>query len=419
MGSILDKAIADLNKTYGPGSVRSFKEDEKTIIDVISTGSFNLDLALGIGGLPLGRIIEIYGPESSGKTTLALHAVANAQEIYPDKKVVYIDMEHSMSPDYATNLGVNIQDWLFSQPNCGEEALEIAERLLVTNEISVVVVDSVAALIPQAELDGNFGDSKVGLQARLMSQAMRKLNASVSKTGTILIFINQLRDKIGVMWGSPETTTGGNALKFYASIRLDIRRIAQIKGKAEGDEAYGNKIKVKVVKNKLASPFKIAEFEIHFGMGIHKVLEIIDLCIDYEIFKIEGSKMYYKDIQLGQSREEVNNLLMDNEELIDDLKKAIQVRFGLIELTEDEKAQVFQDNKKRQWDLFEKRIADSVEKYKMNAGPYVENIEKNEFSIIETEEQLSDWIKKYKTSAYTIYGFSQEVKKYNIANEIK
>ena len=288
-------------------------------IDVIPTGSLTLDLALGVGGLPKGRIIEIYGPESSGKTTLAIHAIAEAQKA--GGIAAFIDAEHAFDRSYAEKLGVNTADLLVSQPDNGEQALEIADNLIRSGAIDIIVIDSVAALTPKSEIEGDMGDSKMGLQARLMSQALRKLTATISKTGCCCIFINQLREKIGVLFGNPETTTGGNALKFYASVRLDIRRTSQLK---DGDLASGNRVKVKVVKNKVAPPFRTAEFDILFGEGISKTGEIIDLGVDYNIIKKSGSWFSYNDSKLAQGRDAVKQLLNDNPELMEELETKIR-----------------------------------------------------------------------------------------------
>ena len=288
-------------------------------IDVIPTGSLTLDLALGVGGLPKGRIIEIYGPESSGKTTLAIHAIAEAQKA--GGIAAFIDAEHAFDRSYAEKLGVNTADLLVSQPDNGEQALEIADNLIRSGAIDIIVIDSVAALTPKSEIEGDMGDSKMGLQARLMSQALRKLTATISKTGCCCIFINQLREKIGVLFGNPETTTGGNALKFYASVRLDIRRTSQLK---DGDLAAGNRVKVKVVKNKVAPPFRTAEFDILFGEGISKTGEIIDLGVDYNIIKKSGSWFSYNDSKLAQGRDAVKQLLNDNPELMEELETKIR-----------------------------------------------------------------------------------------------
>jgi recombination protein RecA len=300
-------------------------------MEAISTGSIGLDIALGIGGLPKGRVIEIYGPESSGKTTLATHVIAEAQKAGGIAAIV--DAEHAFDQFYAKKLGVDIENLLISQPDNGEQALEIADNLIRSGAIDVIVIDSVAALVPKGEIEGEMGDSKMGLQARLMSQALRKLTGTISKTKCCCIFINQLRDKIGVMFGNPETTTGGNALKFYASVRLDIRRISQIK---DSDEVSGNRVKVKIVKNKVAPPFRIAEFDIMFGEGISKVGEIIDLGVDYGIIKKAGSWFSYGDTKLGQGRDGVKQLLHDNPELSDELEAKIRAAVTAAPLEEKE-----------------------------------------------------------------------------------
>ena len=308
-----------IDKDFGKGSVMMMNVRSQEPMDVVSTGSIGLDAALGIGGLPRGRVIEIYGPESSGKTTIATHVIAEAQK--KGGMCAIIDAEHAFDSSYAQKLGVDIDNLLISQPDYGEQALEIADRLILSGALDVVVIDSVAALVPKGELEGEMGDSKMGLQARLMSQALRKLTATISKTNTICIFINQLREKIGVMFGNPETTTGGNALKFYASVRLDIRRMAQIK---DGDEAIGNRVKVKVVKNKVAPPFRTAEFDIVFGEGISKIGEILDMGVEMGIVQKSGSWFSYNGDKLGQGREAVKSLLHDNTALADELETKIR-----------------------------------------------------------------------------------------------
>ncbi len=315
----LQLTLDKLDKSYGKGTVMKLGDNQIEPIEAISTGSLGLDIALGIGGLPKGRVIEIYGPESSGKTTLALHAVAEAQK--KGGIAAVIDAEHALDRFYAAKLGVDIENLLISQPDNGEQALEIADNLIRSGAIDIIVIDSVAALVPKSEIEGEMGDSKMGLQARLMSQALRKLTGTISKTGCCCIFINQLREKIGVMFGNPETTTGGNALKFYASVRLDIRRTGQIK---DNDEVTGNRVKVKIVKNKVAPPFRVAEFDIMYGEGISKVGEIIDLGVDYDIIKKAGSWFSYKDTKLGQGRDGVKQLLLDNPELADEIEARIR-----------------------------------------------------------------------------------------------
>ena len=315
----LKLTIDKIEKDFGKGSVMMMNEKGDFIQEVVSTGSIGLDVALGIGGLPRGRVVEIYGPESSGKTTIATHVIAQAQK--KGGMCAIIDAEHAFDSGYAQKLGVDVDNLLISQPDYGEQALEIADRLILSGALDVVVIDSVAALVPKSELEGEMGDSKMGLHARLMSQALRKLTATISKTNTICIFINQLREKIGVMFGNPETTTGGNALKFYASVRLDIRRMAQIK---DGEEAVGNRVKVKVVKNKVAPPFRSAEFDIIFGEGISKNGEIIDMGVELNIVQKSGSWFSYNTDKLGQGRDAVKQLLTDNPELANEIETKIR-----------------------------------------------------------------------------------------------
>jgi len=314
----LQLTMDKIEKSYGKGSIMKLGDRVVEEVPSISSGSIGLDIAMGVGGYPKGRIIEIYGPESSGKTTLAIHAIAEAQKAGGIAAV--IDAEHAFDPGYATKLGVDINELLISQPDNGEQALEIADNLIRSGAVDIIVIDSVAALTPKSEIEGEMGDSKMGLQARLMSQALRKLTANINKTKTCVIFINQLREKIGVMFGNPETTTGGNALKFYASVRLDIRRIGQIK---DGEEAQGNHTRVKVVKNKVAPPFKKAEFDIMYGEGISKTGEIIDLGVEYNIIKKSGSWFSYGETKLGQGRESVKSVIKDNPELAQELEAKI------------------------------------------------------------------------------------------------
>lgn len=315
----LQLTMDKIDKTYGKGAIMRMGESIVENVPVISSGSMGLDLALGVGGYPRGRVIEIYGPESSGKTTLAIHAIAEAQK--SGGIAAFIDAEHAFDRFYAEKLGVDLDNLLISQPDNGEQALEIADQLIRSSAIDIIVIDSVAALTPKAEIEGDMGDSKMGLQARLMSQALRKLTASINKTNTTCIFINQLREKIGVMFGNPETTTGGNALKFYASIRLDIRKVSQIK---DGENVIGTLTRVKVVKNKVAPPFKKAEFEIRYGEGISKVGEVLDLAVELNIVKKSGSWFSYGETKLGQGREAVKDVVRDNPELMEELENKIK-----------------------------------------------------------------------------------------------
>ena len=318
----LQLTLDKLDKTYGKGTVMKLSDEKVEDIPAISTGSLGLDVALGIGGLPKGRVVEIYGPESSGKTTLTMHCIAQAQKA--GGMAAFIDAEHAFDKTYAEKLGIDTENLLISQPDNGEQALEIAEHLIRSGAIDIIVIDSVAALVPKAEIEGEMGDSKMGLQARLMSQALRKLTGAINKTNCCVIFINQLREKIGVMFGNPETTTGGNALKFYASVRLDIRRIGQIKEGA--DNIIGNRTRVKVVKNKVAPPFKTVEFDIMYGEGISKVGEIIDLGVELEIIQKSGSWFAYNGGKLGQGRDAVKELLLDNEEMMEEIENKIRVK---------------------------------------------------------------------------------------------
>ncbi len=314
----IEAVLKEINKQYGNGSVMFLGESPTMDIEVIPSGSLTLDLALGIGGYPKGRIVEIYGPESCGKTTLAIHAVAEAQKL--GLKAAYIDAENAFDRDYATALGVNVDTLLFAQPDCGEDCLEIATKLINTGKIGICIIDSVAALIPKAELEGDIGDARVGLQARMMSQALRKMVGIIKKNNCLCIFINQLRDKIGVMFGNPETTTGGNALKFYASIRLDVRRSTQIK---DGEEATANLTKVKIVKNKCAPPFRKAEFEIEYGKGINRFNEIIDKAIEFDIIHKQGSWFYYENTQIAQGKNNTIDMLKDNPELLEEIENLV------------------------------------------------------------------------------------------------
>jgi recombination protein RecA len=316
----LKLTLDKLDKIYGKGTVMKMGDAAVEDMEVIPTGSLGMDVALGVGGYPRGRVVEIYGPESSGKTTLTLHAIAEAQK--NGGIAAFIDAEHAFDRYYAENLGVDIENLIISQPDNGEQALEITDNLIRSGAIDIIVIDSVAALTPKSEIEGEMGDSKMGLHARLMSQALRKLTGSISKTKCTVIFINQLREKIGVMFGNPETTTGGNALKFYASVRVDIRRSTQIKN--TNGEVLGNKTRVKIVKNKVAPPFKMVEFDIVYGKGISKVGEVIDLGVDFEIIKKSGSWFSYDDTKLGQGREAVKTLLLDNPELMDELEQKIK-----------------------------------------------------------------------------------------------
>ncbi len=315
----LQATLDKIEKDYGKGTVMKLGEQPKWEVSTIPSGSISLDHALGIGGYPRGRVVEIYGPESSGKTTLAIHAIAEAQK--KGGIAAIIDAEHAFDRTYAKKLGVDVDTLLISQPDNGEQALEITDHLIRSGAIDVIVIDSVAALTPKAEIEGEMGDSKMGLQARLMSQALRKLTANISKTNTCCIFINQLRDKIGVMFGNPETTTGGNALKFYASVRVDVRRITQLK---DGEEATGNRVRAKIVKNKVAPPFRKAEFDIVFGEGISKIGEIIDLGVDFDIIKKSGSWFSYGDTKLGQGRDAVKQIILDNPALLEEVEQKIR-----------------------------------------------------------------------------------------------
>lgn len=320
----LNQALGKIEKEFGKGSVMKLGEATSMAIDVISTGSIGLDIAVGIGGLPKGRIIEVYGPESSGKTTVALHTIAEAQK--QGGIAAFIDAEHALDPVYAKALGVDIDNLIISQPDTGEQALEIAEALIRSGAIDIIVVDSVAALVPKAEIEGDMGDSHVGLQARLMSQALRKLTGSIKKSNCVAIFINQLREKVGIMFGNPETTTGGRALKFYSSVRLDVRKIDTIK---QGDKVMGSRTRVKVVKNKVAPPFKQCEFDIMYGEGISKVGDLLDIAADVDIIKKSGAWYSYNDMKLGQGRENVKKFLMDNPDLAEEVEDLVRKHYKL------------------------------------------------------------------------------------------
>jgi len=321
----LESALSQIERTFGKGSIMRLGQNQAVEVEAVSTGSLGLDVALGIGGLPKGRVVEIYGPESSGKTTLALHVIAEAQRA--GGTCAFVDAEHALDPGYARKLGVNVDDLLISQPDTGEQALEIADTLVRSGAVDVMVIDSVAALVPRAELEGEMGDQHVGLQARLMSQALRKLTASIAKSNTLLIFINQIRMKIGVMFGNPETTTGGNALKFYASVRLDIRRIGAIK---EREEVVGSQTRVKVVKNKVAPPFKVVEFDIMYGEGISKTGELIDLGVKAGVIEKSGAWFSYQSQRIGQGRENAKQFLKENGEIAKAIEAAIRANSGLV-----------------------------------------------------------------------------------------
>lgn len=335
----LETALSQIEKTFGKGSIMKLGDNKMEAIEATSTGSLGLDIALGVGGIPRGRVIEIFGPESSGKTTLTLHIVAEAQK--KGGTCAFVDAEHALDPIYAKKLGVNIDDLLISQPDTGEQALEIADTLVRSGAIDVVIIDSVAALVPKAELDGEMGDSHMGLQARLMSQALRKLTGSISRTNCTVVFINQIRQKIGVMFGNPETTTGGNALKFYASVRLDIRRIGSIKDK---EEVTGNSTRVKVVKNKVAPPFRVVEFDIMYGEGISKTGELIDLGVKAGIVEKSGSWFSYNDQRIGQGRENAKQFFKDNPKVADEVEKKIRANAGVISaVLKGEESEVAED----------------------------------------------------------------------------
>ena len=347
----LETAISQIEKAYGKGTIIKMGENPKMNVSVVSTGSIGLDLALGVGGFPRGRIVEIYGPESSGKTTIALHAVAEVQKL--GGEAAYIDAEHALDPQYAKDLGVNIDSLLVSQPDSGEQALEVCEALVRSGAIDIVVIDSVAALVPQQEIEGNMGASHVGLQARLMSQALRKLSGTVNKTNCIVIFINQLREKVGVMYGNPETTTGGRALKFYASIRLDIRKTEVLKA---GSEPYGNRVKCKVVKNKVAPPFKVAEFDILYGKGISKMSEMIDMGVATDVIEKSGSWFYYNGERLGQGRDNARAAIEENADLAAEIEAKIKA--AMLSNDEDEERYELADEEELEINLLDMELDD-------------------------------------------------------------
>ncbi|MBQ8474822.1 MAG: recombinase RecA [Clostridia bacterium] len=347
----LETAISQIEKAYGKGTIIKMGENPKMNVSVVSTGSIGLDLALGVGGFPRGRIVEIYGPESSGKTTIALHAVAEVQKL--GGEAAYIDAEHALDPQYAKDMGLNIDSLLVSQPDSGEQALEVCEALVRSGAIDIVVIDSVAALVPQQEIEGNMGASHVGLQARLMSQALRKLSGTVNKTNCIVIFINQLREKVGVMYGNPETTTGGRALKFYASIRLDIRKTEVLKA---GSEPYGNRVKCKVVKNKVAPPFKVAEFDILYGKGISKMSEMIDMGVATDVIEKSGSWFYYNGERLGQGRDNARAAIEENADLAAEIEAKIKA--AMLSNDEDEERYELADEEELEINLLDMELDD-------------------------------------------------------------
>ncbi len=356
----LDDALKNIEKDFGKGAIMRLGERSEQKVQVMSTGSLALDLALGAGGYPKGRIIEIYGPESSGKTTVALHAVAQCQK--EGGIAAFIDAENALDPAYAAALGVDIDELLLSQPDSGEQGLEIAGKLIDSGAIDLVVIDSVAALVPRAEIDGDIGDSHVGLQARMMSQAMRKLSASINKTKTIAIFINQLREKVGVMFGNPETTPGGRALKFYASVRLDVRGNTQIKGTGDQkDSNIGKETKIKVVKNKVAPPFKIAEVEIMYGEGISRTGELIKIASNLDIINKAGAWFSYNGEKIGQGSENAKKYLVDHPEIFDEIDRKVRVYYGLIEETEEEKSATVTKSKIEQTDTLDLNLEDAIE----------------------------------------------------------
>lgn len=409
MGELLNKTIAELNKIYGSGTVQrlDIQSPIDPTIKSIPTGSLKLDYALGVGGIPIGRIIEIFGPESSGKTTLTLHMVVEAQK--QGKICSFIDSEHALDLSYAQKLGIQLDKLIISQPDNGEQALEILDKLLGTNELGIIVVDSVAALTPKAEIDGEMGEQKVGLQARLMSQAMRKIVGKLSKSGSIVIFTNQLRDRIGITWGDPSVTTGGKALKFYATIRLDVRRISSIKEKTENGEVIGNDIKIKVVKNKVAPPYREVETRIIFGRGIDKIKEILDLALEYEIIKMEGVRFFYKEVNLGETEGQVLSILDSNPELLEELTHFVLISLGLIELTEEEKKKLEEEEKDRKWKNIESRIVSICEKYRYVETSFLSFLRGDNYYM-----ENWDYYKKL-----TDYAISREIKKHNEEHNIE
>jgi len=408
MGELLDKVLDQLNKTYGQGTIMKMSDAAQLIYDVIPSGSVSLDAALGVGGYPQGRIIEIYGPESSGKTTLVLHAIAEAQE--KGKICAFIDSEHAFDSKYAANLGVDVNNLLISQPDNGEQALEILDKLLGTNEVGLIAVDSVAALTPKAEIDGEMGEQKVGLQARLMSQAMRKIVGKMKRSGCIVMFTNQLRDRIGIMWGDPSITTGGKALKFYATIRLEIKRISAIK--AEGDEdtkeLIGSLVKVKVVKNKVAPPFREVELVIIYGEGVSYIDDIFMQAIKHQIIVQNGTKYSYGDSVIGNSEAEAIRIFADNPELVEEVEKKVKAKLGLIQLSEEEQKQFEAEELLRKFNKFVEKVNAACEKYKLPKEPFLKAIEPTFDEKYETE---------YKP--LTLYQLSKLIKKINEEYEVE
>jgi len=404
MGKILDQVLDQLNKTYGQGTVMRLNDEVKVLPEVISSGSISLDAALGVGGYPKGRIVEIFGPESSGKTTLTLHAIAEAQK--KEGICAFIDSEHAFDANYAEKLGVKINDLIISQPDNGEQALEILDKLLGTNELSLIIVDSVAALTPKAEIDGEMGEQKVGLQARLMSQAMRKIVGKLSKSGCLVIFTNQLRDRIGVFFGDPSVTTGGKALKFYATIRIDIRKISAIKSETGGDEEeakelIGNVVKVKVVKNKVAPPFREAELVIIYGEGVSYIDDIFMLALKHKIIFKDGAKFLYQETILGESESAAIGVFADNPELIEEVERKVKAKLGLIELTEEEKKQFELEEYSRKWNKFADKVKQACDKYKLPLEPFLKEVEP-------TFKEKIDYYKPL-----TLYQLSKEIKAVN------